>query len=221
MEYNRLRNVDCMKFMAAMPDKCVDFTFTDIPYGVVNATEQGRPCNITNLNKGAADIVTFDLLEFLDNIYRITKNSFLIFCSIEQCGIMSDHTRGYNGTRRYIIWEKTNPCPLHGQRLYLSGIEVALWFKYRGAKTFNAFCKNTVFRHPIGSSKMHPTEKNHALIKELIEDNTNIGDVVFDPCAGGGSILFVAKKLKRLYLGCELNKEYFVAASRRLFSQSA
>lgn len=218
MECNRLRNIDCMEFMASMPDKSVDFTLTDIPYGVVNDSEQGHPCGICNLNKGAADVITFDCIKFLENVYRVTRNAFVIFGDSYQVGTMQHHARRYKGTTRVLVWEKTNPCPLNARHVYLSGIELAVWFKNRGVKTFNAFCKNTVFRYPVGSSKIHPTEKNHKLLRELIEDNTNPGDIVFDPCAGSGAILLVAKNLERRYLGCELNKEYFVAASRRLFT---
>ena len=81
---------------------------------------------------------------------------------------------------------------MNGEFVYLSGCELAVWFKKRGAKVFNARCKNTVFKHPNGSSKLFPCEKNHELLAELITDNTNVGDTVFDPCAGSGSHLLMA-----------------------------
>ena len=37
-------------------------------------------------------------------------------------------------------------------------------------------------------------KKNHGLLKELILDNSNEGDIVFDPCCGSGSHLLVAKE---------------------------
>ena len=85
-----------------------------------------------------------------------------------------------------------------------------------GAKVFNARCKNTVFKHPNGSSKLHPTEKNHGLLKELILDNTNEGDVVFDPCCGSGSHLFVAQQNNRKYYGIEIDKDYYEITLQRL-----
>ena len=87
--------------------------------------------------------------------------------------------------------------------------------KKRGAKTFNAHCKNTVFKYPNGRSKLHPTEKNHNLLEDLILDNSNENDLVFDPCFGSGSHLFVARKLNRNYLGFEINKEYFSIATNK------
>ena len=105
---------------------------------------------------------------------------------------------------------------MNGQYVYLSGVELAVWFKKRVSKSFEAFCKNTVFRHSSGSSKIHPTEKNHGLLKELILDNSNDGDVVFDPCAGSGSHLLVAKQNKRRYFGSELDKNWYNIALSRL-----
>lgn len=113
------------------------------------------------------------------------------------------------------MWQKSNPSPMNGKSIYLSGTENAVWFKKRGG-TFNAHCKNTVFKYPCGRSKLHPTEKNHELLKELILDNSNAGDVVFDPCSGSGSHCLVAKQLDRNYVGIELKKEYYDIATKRL-----
>ena len=67
-----------------------------------------------------------------------------------------------------------------------------------------------------GYSKLHPTEKNHNLIKELILDNSNEGDIVFDPCAGSGSHLLVAKENNRKWLGMELTDTYFKITNERM-----
>ncbi len=211
---------DCISEMRKMNNESVDFTLTDIPYNVVNRTDNG----LRNLDKGKADILTFSLKEFLDSIYRITKNSICIFCSKEQFSYIYTYFANKKGTVRPIVWEKTNPSPMNGQYIYLSGIEIAVWFKKKGAKVFNAHCKNTVFKFPNGRSKLHPTEKNLNLLKELIQDNTNIGDLVFDPCCGGGNHLVAAIELGRDALGIELDKYYFSLAkanlSNMLFEQS-
>ena len=117
-----------------------------------------------------------------------------------------------------ILTHNCNPSPMNGQHIYLSGIENAVWFKKRGA-VFNAHCKNTVFRYSCGRSKLHPTEKNHDLLKELIIDNSNEGQIVFDPCMGSGSHLLMAQELNRSCIGIELNKEYFNIAKERINSR--
>ena len=206
-------NADCLDIMAKMDDGSVNFTLTDIPYDAVNRDSNG----LRNLDKGNADIITFDLDEFLKQVLKVTSNSICIFCGKEQFSqIYKFFADIGKGTVRPIVWEKTNPSPMNGQYIYLSGVEMGVWYKKQGAKTFNAHCKNTVFHYPNGRSKLHPTEKNHTLLEDLIKDNTNEGQTVFDPCCGSGSHCFVAKNLGRKYIGVELDKGYFDVAVKRM-----
>ncbi len=215
MKYNDIVHQDCIEFMSSMDDKSVDFTLTDIPYDVVNRKSNG----LRNLDKDRADCLTFNLQDFMEHVLRVTANSLVIFCGMDQFSPIYSFFANQKGTVRPVVWEKTNPSPMNGQYLYLSGVELAVWFKHPGKKIFNAHCKNTVFRHPNGRSREHPTEKNHALLKELILDNTIANNIVFDPCAGSGSHLLVAKQLGRRYVGCEKDQRYFAIACRRLLAQ--
>lgn len=209
---NILIQGDCIDVMGRMEDNSVDYTLTDIPYGEVNRESNG----LRVLDKGVADDITFDLGNFLDEVYRVTKNSITIFCGREQFSAIYEYFAKKKGTTRPIVWEKSNPSPMNGQYVYLSGVEFAVWFKKQGAKTFNPHCKNTVMKHPNGSRKLHPTEKNHKLLEELILDNSNEGDLIFDPCFGSASTLLVAKKLGRQYLGIELDEGFYKLGLDRL-----
>lgn len=207
---------DCMDIMPLMCEKSVDLTLTDIPYNGVNRKSNG----LRSLDKGKADVLTFDLKDFLEEVYRVTSSTIIIFCGQTQVSeiisFFNEKKKKDGGTVRQLIWEKTNPSPMNGQHSYLSGIENAVYFK-KPKGTFNAFCKNTVFRHQHGKrNPINITEKNHQLLKELIEDNTNVGDLIFDPCAGSGSTLMCARELNRNYFGIELNPEYFEYADTRM-----
>lgn len=201
--------------MKTMESNSVNLTLTDIPYGVVSRDDNG----LRNLDKENADIMTFELKDFLLEVYRVTSGTIIIFCSKEQISeiyeFFNDKQKKKLGTVRQLIWEKTNPSPMNGQYIYLSGIENAVWFKKKGA-TFNAHCKNPIFKYSCGRSKLHPTEKNHELLKELILDNSDEDDIVFDPCTGSGSHLLVAMENNRRWLGIELREKYFDIAVDRL-----
>ena len=205
---------DCLEIMKNIEDKTADFVLTDIPYAEVNRSSNG----LRNLDKGNADVLTFNLYSFLEELYRITSNSICVFCGREQFSTIYSFFANKKGTVRPIVWEKTNPSPMNGQHIYLSGVEFAVWFKKSGGGTFNAHCKNVVFRYPNGRSKLHPTEKNHDLLRDLILDNTNEYDVVFDPCCGSGSHCYVAKNLNRKFIGIELDENYFNVAKERIES---
>lgn len=214
----KLLQGDCMELMNNIPNESIDLVLTDIPYNVVNREDNG----LRKLDKENADILTFDLQEFLEQIYNKTKSTIIIFCGKEQVSLIhsyfNDKQKKGKGTVRQLIWEKSNPSPMNGQHIYLSGVENAIWFKKRGG-TFNAHCKNTVFKYPIGRSKLHPTEKNHLLLQELILDNSNENDLILDPCMGSGSTGVVALQNNRNFLGMELDENYFNIAENRIYKQ--
>ena len=116
---------DCMVEMQSMLNDSVDFTLTDIPYNVVNRKDNG----LRTLDKGNADVLTFDLESFLDEVYRVTKNSICIFCGKEQFSDIYKYFANKQGTTRPIVWQKSNPSPMNGQYIYLSGVEFAVWLK--------------------------------------------------------------------------------------------
>ena len=211
----KLLQGNCMELMNNIPNESIDLVLTDIPYGVVNREDNG----LRKLDKENADILTFDLINFLEQLYDKAKSTIIIFCGKEQVSIIhsyfNDKQKKGKGTVRQLIWEKSNPSPMNGQHIYLSGVENAIWFKKRGG-TFNAHCKNTVFKYPIGRSKLHPTEKNHLLLQELILDNSNENDLILDPCMGSGSTGVVALQNNRNFLGIELDQNYFEIAKNRL-----
>ena len=211
MEYDYIERGDCLKLMKFLPDNSVNLTLTDIPYDGVNRASNG----LRVLDKSKADIITFNLNEFLEEVYRVTKGTIIIFCGQNQLSEIFDYFKVKDGTVRQLIWKKTNPSPMNGQHIYLSGIENAIWFKKRGS-VFNAHCKNTVFEYPCGRSKVHPTEKNHDLLKELILDNSNETDIVFDPCLGSGTTAVCSVELNRHYIGFELDPQYYDVACKRL-----
>ena len=215
---NSFFNIDCMEFMKNMAPRSVDLTLTDIPYGEVEQKTGGLLTFDHLDNLGSANKITFNTLDFCKEVNRVTKNTTIIFCGLEQFSEIVKYFKSQSGTTRCLVWEKTNPVPSNGQYVYLSGIELAVWFKRKGAKTFNAHCKNTVFRYPIpnGKRRIHKTQKHWDLWKELILDNSNEGDLIFDPCAGSGITAQIALETNRQYMCCELDKETYQKATAYL-----
>lgn len=206
-----------MEFMKSMGAKSVHTTLTDIPYNEVSRANNGLS-QMKNSDKGYADILTFNLEAFLREVDRVTSDNIIIFCGKGQFSTIFNYFANKpkgQGTVRSLVWRKTNPVPSNGKYVYLSGVEFAVWFK-KPKGTFNAYCKNTVFDYPIQSKQIHPTEKNHKLFEELILDNSNEGDLIFDPCMGSCVTGLMAYKSNRRFLGCELNEESFNAAKQRL-----
>ena len=207
-----LRHGDCLEIMKDIPDKSIDMILTDIPYGVVNRDSNG----LRNLDKGKADVFEIPMNKLLDELYRVSRGQIIIFCGKEQFSDIYSFFANKKGTVRPIVWNKTNPSPMNGQHIYLSGVEFAVWFKPRGRKVFNAFCKNTVFNFPNGSKKYHPTGKNLNLFTELIEDNSNENELILDPFMGGGTTGVACINTNRNFIGIELDEDYFEIAKKRI-----
>ena len=202
-----------MEVMKCTPPQSFTCTVTDIPYGEVNRKSNG----LRNLDKKDADIETFNLEDFVNEVCRVTKGSAYIFCGTEQVSLIRKIMVKNGMSTRLCIWEKTNPSPMNGKVIWLSGIECCVYGKFSGA-TFNEHCKNTVFRFPTVRSKIHPTQKPVKLLEYLINTSTNEGDTVFDPCMGSGSTGEACKNLNRNFVGVELNREYFEKAKERIES---
>ena len=208
---NKIHNIDCLQGFKLIKDKAVDLILTDIPYDVVNRDSNG----LRDLDKKDADIIKFDLTSFLNECIRVCKGSIYIFCGTEQVSYIRETLVKADLSTRLIIWEKTNPSPMNGEYIWLSGIEVCIFGKFSGA-TFNEKCKNTVLKYPTVRNGFHPTEKPLKLFQYLINTSSNEGDLVLDPCIGSGTTAIAAAELKRNFIGFELNTEYYKIAQKRL-----
>ena len=202
---------DCIEYMKKMEKKSVDLLLTDVPYNEVNRKSNG----LRNLDKKDADGAEFDLEEALNEFMRVTKGSIYVFCGIEQVSFIKKTFRENGLSTRLVVWEKTNPSPMNGDKVWLSSVECCVFGKFPKA-TFNEHCKSSVIRCSCGRSKVHPTEKPLNLFKRIVEVSSNEGDIVFDPFMGSGTAGVAALDLNRRFIGCELNEEYFNIAKNRI-----
>lgn len=92
--------------------------------------------------------------------------------------------------------------------------------KFRDSCPSNFWGDITVPFWSMSENTAHPTQKSEKLMAKLILASSNEGDVIFDPFAGSGSSLVVAKKLGRKFLGVERNSLYGIWAQKRLENAS-
>ena len=198
---------DCREILSELPK--VDLVLTDPPYGEVNRASGG----LRGLDKGAADNITGGEL---DALLSVSAKTFYVWCGIEQ---VSQLRRGFVAagfTTRLGIWSKSNPSPMNGERLWLSGLECCVFARAEKA-TFNRHCKKPIWEGPTESETDHPTEKPIWLFKELMDASSNPGDLILDPYMGSGTTLRAAKDLGRKAIGIESDEEkYCEIAVKRL-----
>ena len=162
---------------------------------------------------------TMELLEkFVKEFYEKLRNggTLIVFFDIwkishlkemlERCGFKQ---------LRFIEWVKSNPQPLNSTINYLTNCREIALVAVKGSKpTFNSSYDNGVYKYPIqqGKNRFHPTQKSLALFENLIKKHTNKGDVVLDTFLGSGTTALACKNTNRIFIGCELDKEYYLKA---------
>lgn len=202
---------DCLERMKEIPDGSVDMVLTDIPYGEVNQKSSG----LRKLDRGNADTCNINLEQMVNECVRVCRGSFYIFCGTEQISELVRLFKSHKLTTRLGAWEKSNPSPMNGDKLWLSGMEFCV-FARKPKAVFNERCQKALWKNPVGRSKIHPTEKPVALMERLIKASSKEGETVLDFTMGSGTTGVACVNLNRKFIGIELDNYYFDTAKRRI-----
>jgi len=77
------------------------------------------------------------------------------------------------------------------------------------SKVRGAYETSSIWEIHPKSSKQHPAIFPEELAEMVIKYYSMVGDIILDPFSGIGTTCKVAKKLKRGYIGIEINKDYY------------
>lgn len=217
---SKLINDDCMKVLPTLADDSVEMVLTDIPYGhskyfdakASTPDVEGRPLQ---LDKGTADVVTFQLPALAQELIRVCSGSIYVFCGMGQISELGHLFAQAGLSVRLGVWEKTNHSAMNADRLWLSVIECCVFARKPNA-TFNEFLKSTVWREATSRGKIHPTQKPVKLFSRLVAASSNLGNTVLDPCMGSGTTGVVCHALGREFIGIEKDPVYFASGFDRI-----
>lgn len=68
----------------------------------------------------------------------------------------------------------------------------------------------------MNNQRVHPTQKPLKLIREIIKDYTQNGEIILDAFMGSGTTAVACKQLGRKFIGFEISPEYCKIANKRL-----
>lgn len=187
---------------------------TDVPYNEVNRRSSG----LRNLTKGVADDAIFDECLLIENICRIISGSAYVFCGIKQISLFTEVFQNAGLTTRLGVWHKTNPSPMNGSRLWVSGLEACVFARKPNA-VFNEHCQSAIWQTASTRSKIHPTQKPVALFERLVAASSNPDDLVLDPFAGSATTAIAAHRTGRRWHCIERDPAYYLASVQRILSE--
>lgn len=118
-----------------------------------------------------------------------------------------------------LAWVKPDCTPRLNGEGPARGFEPAVtcWFG-EGRRKWNSGGKRGVYTHLVNSGRYggHPTEKPIPLMRELLADFTEPGEIVLDPFMGGGTTGVACAKMDRSFIGIEIDESYFDIACKRI-----
>lgn len=202
------------ELLGSLGNNSVDLVLTDPPYNCVNRDTGG----LRSFDKGLADSAPVNIPEIAAEITRVVSGSAYVWCGASGLSYWLDEfdSRGY--TTRPIIWHKTNPSPMNGQRLWLSAVECCAFMRKPKAY-FDGHCEHNVIRHKVERGvSWHPTPKPVGLMEALATASSPVGGLVVDPYMGSGATLVASKSLGRRAIGCDISEEYCEKVADRLAS---
>jgi site-specific DNA-methyltransferase (adenine-specific) len=205
----KITNEDNMKLMARYEDNYFDLAIVDPPYGIgfgeFNRTNKDSNGKRYKANKYKQsnwdDEIPTD--EYFIELQRVSKNQI----------VWGGNYFPYlwkNGCKGFIFWFKGNPVPnfADGELAYTSFNKVAKQFSYRYYGNLEG---NT-----SAQEKYHPTQKPIRLYEWLLMNYAKEGDKILDTHLGSGSIAIACHNLGFDLIACELDKEYYEAAMKRI-----
>jgi site-specific DNA-methyltransferase (adenine-specific) len=233
---NKIYNMDCLEGMKLIPDNSIDLVVTDPPYKIVQGGCSNKAVTINAcggiLNKHDGDntelvkkgkIFNHNEIQFnewLPEIYRVLKDNSHCYIMINARNLAELQMEAEKvGFRFHNIlgWDKGNATP---NKWYMQRLEYILFLFKGKAKNINNLGSTTLLKVPNikRGTKLHPTEKPVDLMKVLIENSSNEGDLILDPFMGAGSTALACKELNRNFIGFEIDKHYHSIAEKRLLN---
>ncbi len=235
-----LYNGDCIEILKTIKPNSIDLIFADPPYFLSNGGKSIRSGKVVSVNKGSWDDKTMydNHLDFTKEWIRLSYNVLKDGGSIWVSGTIHNifdiknylDLTGFK-TINIVVWHKSDPPPLIYKNKLKFSYELIIWASKGVRHTFNY---DEMFRinneelqdvWTIPAVQMHekkygyhPTQKPEALLERIIKASSMPNDIVLDPFCGSGTTCYVAKKLKRRFIGIEKEKEYFNISRRRIDS---
>ncbi len=201
-----ITNEDNMELMARYEDNYFDLAIVDPPYGIgidgQKESKKGKKSD-RKYHKQKQWDNSIPNKDYFNELQRVSKNQI-----IWGANYFVEHLT--KGTKGWVVWFK-------GQiGLTMSDCELAYSSFQRATRVVNINRVDLLKQNTI-----HPTEKPIRLYQWLLDNYAEKGDKILDTHLGSGSIALACHNLGFDLTACELDKEYYDAAIKRIEQHKA
>ncbi len=225
MKLNQIYNLDCLDGLKKIEDGFVDLIITSPPYNLGNTHHTG-----TKRHKAYEDNLSEEdyqnwQLKVLDECYRVLKKDGSMLYQhknrIKKGIQISPYEWIFRSNflvKQEIVW--INRSQNFDKIRFYPFTERVYWLaKSPNTKLVNTINKYDVFDwnewKPVGTKGNH----TRAFPEQFVSDMLAVfpsAKIILDPFMGSGTVAYVCKKMKKEFLGFEINKEYCDQANKRL-----
>jgi site-specific DNA-methyltransferase (adenine-specific) len=233
IEVNQILNIDCREGFKLINDNYADLIVTDPPYDV-----QAQGCGGGEKKwkggsrfKGGNSVFGVETSEaqlfeyvkpkdYMSELSRIIKPDGHIYVFTNDKNLSAMQVEAEKHDLKLMNILVVNKLQGTYFSYYQKYVEFILFFRStKGkAKYINNCGKGNYFEYRFsrGKEKLHKSEKPLELIKELILQSSQEGEIVFDPFMGSGTTAVASIKTNRKYIGFELDKDFYELETKRI-----
>jgi len=204
----QITNEDNMKLMARYEDNHFDLAIVDPPYGI----ERFKKCSEKDLDTKSVHAKRFQkmtlvndtkpTIEYWNELFRVSKNQI----------VWGANNFTLPESEYFLVWDKKQAMP-NFARCELAYVSM-------GLKTPAKIFEYSIYKHNQ-TTKIHSTQKPVSLYEFTLMNYAKEGDKILDTHLGSGSIAIACHNLGFDLTACELDKDYYEAATKRLAQHQA
>jgi site-specific DNA-methyltransferase (adenine-specific) len=207
-----ITNEDNMELMARYEDNYFDLAIVDPPYGIgedgAKNHSRSKATRATRYTPKNWDNKAPDK-QYFEELKRVSKNQIIFGANHFIQNIPNANSSCW------IVWDKDNTGDFADSELAYTSFKTSVRnFKWRWNGMLQQNMKNK-------QKRIHPTEKPIQLYEWLLMNYAKEGYKILDTHLGSGSIAIACHNLGYNLTACELDKEYYNAAIKRLEQHKA
>ena len=200
-----ITNEDNMQLMSRYQDNHFDLAIVDPPYGINADKKQNRLSQDDKIITNGGTYKKYKntnwdnavpTKQYFNELIRVSKNQIIWGGNY----FFDLHLRGC------VVWYKGNSGVFNEGELAKSSFNTFKVYKYSRTDAYINDC----------DIKIHPTQKPVSLYEWLLQNYAKEGYKILDTHLGSGSIAMACHNLGYELTACELDKEYYEAAIKRI-----